>query len=93
MGMDIANHISVELGYMDKQTFESMHRILVKNLPEFRLKPNQASDFLQALSKDKKNIGLNLVCILSRGPGKMEKVQIPFDKGLQHIILSYFEAS
>jgi 3-dehydroquinate synthase len=93
IGMDIANRVSVELGYMDKRTFESMHRILEKNLPIFRLEPNQATDFLQALSKDKKNIGNNLGCILTRGPGHMEKVQIPFDKGLRHIILSYFESS
>jgi 3-dehydroquinate synthase len=88
MGMDIANHISVELGYMNKRTFESMHRILEKNLPDFRLEPNQVTDFLQTLSKDKKNIGNNLGCILTRGPGHMEKVQIPFDKSLRHIILS-----
>ncbi len=92
MGMDIANHISVKLGYMDKQTFESMHRILIKNLPEFRLKPNQATDFLQALAKDKKNVGNNLGCILARGPGLMKKVQIPFEKDLKLIILSYFES-
>lgn len=93
MGMDIANHISVELGHMDKPTFEAMHRILAKNLPDFRLGPNQANDFLQALSKDKKNIDNDLMCILTRGPGQMKKVKIPFNRNLRHIILSYFEPS
>lgn len=93
VGMDIANHISLECGYMRKRTFESMHRILAKNFPDFSLKPGQISDFLLALSKDKKNIGDNLGCILTKGPGQMEKVLIPFDNSLRNMILNYFSLS
>ncbi len=93
MGMDIANYISVEYGYLNKKLFESMHRILAKNLPDFRLELRQVNDFLQALSKDKKNIGSNLGCILTKGPGQMEKMQIPFDNKLKKMILGYFEQS
>ncbi len=91
MGMDIANYISLKLGYLDNKDFISMHEILSKNIPMFNLTNEMAEPYFSALSKDKKNIGKNLGCILSKGPGKLEKVQIPFDVKLKNIILSYFE--
>ena len=90
MGMDIANYISLNLGYLDKQTFESMHRILAENMPAFRLQKDKLADYFTALSKDKKNIGNNLGCILTSGPGSMRKTQIPLDDKLKRMILSYF---
>jgi hypothetical protein len=60
------------------------------NLPAFRLTSKIWPSYLQALSKDKKNIGTTLGCILTRGPGKMFKAQLPFDQNLKDDILSYF---
>ena len=90
MGMDIANYISHNLGYMNEQTFGSMRKILIKNMPDFCVSEDNIDHYLKALSKDKKNIGSDLVCILSRGPGAMQKTQIPLDNKLKEIILSYF---
>jgi 3-dehydroquinate synthase len=91
MGMDIANYVSLNLGYLNEEKFESMHKILANNMPSFRLQDNMVEDFFEALSRDKKNIGKNLGCILTSGPGSMKKVQIPLDDKLKNIILSYFK--
>jgi hypothetical protein len=47
--------------------------------------------YFEALSKDKKNIGDNLGCILSSGPGQLVLMQIPFTDKLKKIITLYFE--
>lgn len=92
MGMDIANYVSMRLGYIQEETFEYMHGILSGNLPAFRLLPKQNEAYFTALSKDKKNSKNNLGCILTRGPGSMFKVQLPFSKDLKDNIMSYFDA-
>ena len=89
MGMDIANYLSLKLGLLDELAFEGMHKLLSKNLPSFRIREEMIDVYLKALSKDKKNVDNNFVCILTRGPGSMEKVQIPLDINLRNLILSY----
>ncbi len=91
MGMDIANFVSLSLGKLGERDFEYMHKILLKNMPLFYLPTDMIEDYLTALSKDKKNIGKNLVCILSSGLGAMQKVQIPLDDKLKKVIIAYFE--
>jgi len=91
MGMDIANYVSLSLGKLDERDFEFMHKILLKNMPVFHLGVDMMEDYFMALSKDKKNIGENLGCILTKGPGAMFKVQHPLDKRLQGVIVDYFK--
>jgi 3-dehydroquinate synthase len=91
-GMDIANYISWQRGYMTQQTFVSLHQILKPNLPDFCLQGKQWPLYVKALSKDKKNLGKTLGCILTRGAGRMFKTQLPFDAQLKKEIISYFEA-
>lgn len=90
MGIDIANHISLNLGLLERKTYDYMRDILAKNLPDFKLDENNISLYLDALSKDKKNIGSDLVCILTNGPGAMIKKQLPINSDLKNIILAYF---
>jgi 3-dehydroquinate synthase len=92
MGMDIANYISLKLGYLQQQEFDRMNNLLVKNMPSFRLTEELAEKYFEALARDKKNIGNNLGCILTSGPGLMKKEQVPFDNSLKKIILSYFDS-
>lgn len=92
MGMDIANHVSLNFGMLSRENFDYMQKILFKNLPSYRLMNSQIEEYFQALSRDKKNIGNNLGCILTAGPGLMEKVQIPLDDTLINIILAYFHS-
>ena len=91
MGMDIANYISLSLEKLGKRDFEYMHKILLKNMPQFHLPADMIEDYFTALSKDKKNIGKNLGCILPSAIGAMEKFQIPLDDKLKKNILAYFE--
>jgi len=91
MGMDIANFVSLSLGKMAARDFEFMHKILLKNMPVFHLRADMMERYFMALSRDKKNIGENLGCILSGGLGAMQKVQIPINDTLKKIIVEYFE--
>lgn len=90
MGMDIANYLSLRLGYIDEKTFKHMQGILAKNMPSFKLSEQNSAEYFKALSKDKKNLGNNLGCILTCGPGSMFKVQLPFESKLKNDIMSYF---
>lgn len=92
MGMDIANFISVNLGYLSKNNFGRMHKILERNMPSFSLRDDMVEDYLAALSRDKKNIGNSVGCILTSGPGAMKKVYLPFDDHLKSMVLAYFSA-
>ena len=89
IGMDLANFISLKLGMLEQDLFSEMHTILEKNMPVFIFDENNIGDYLLALAKDKKNIGNQLGCILTRGPGKMEKKFINIDEELKILILTY----
>jgi 3-dehydroquinate synthase len=91
MGMDIANFVSLKLGYLSDERFKGMQEVLSRNIPSFSLEDHMTENYFEALSKDKKNTAGHLGCILTSGPGFMEKVQIPFDDKFKQIILSYFE--
>ncbi|MBU1854075.1 MAG: 3-dehydroquinate synthase, partial [Candidatus Omnitrophica bacterium] len=91
MGMDIANYISMRLGYLDKSTFDFMHSVLEKNIPDFRIDEKTLESYLKALLKDKKNIDDKLVCILTDGPGSMRKVHIDITDEIKGMILEYFK--
>lgn len=89
LGMDLANYISLQLGILDLFQFERMHSILIKNIPSFEFTSENISDYLIALSKDKKNKANKIGCILTKGPGKIEKIFIDNDEWLRHTILAY----
>lgn len=89
IGMDIANYVSKKKGLLTKDDYERMRNILLRNYPNFSLKREHMDPFFHALSKDKKNVGGNLTAILTEGPGKMKKTQIPFNDELKHIIHTF----
>ncbi len=91
MGMDIANYVSMSLRKLGERDFEYMHKLLFKNMPLFHLSADMIEDYFTALSKDKKNIGKNLGCILTSGLGSMKEVQISLDDKLKKIIIAYFK--
>lgn len=91
MGMDIANFISLRMGHLDPAAFESMHRILAKNMPDFKMDKDRLGRYLTALSKDKKNIRGDLVCIIARRPGSMQKVRIRMDGKFKRFLSDYFK--
>ena len=89
LGMDLANYISLKLELLNSHDFKSMHEILQKNIPEFEFTDDNIFDYLNALSKDKKNKGDKIGCILSKGPGKVEKRYIENNEWLRKTILDY----
>jgi len=91
IGMDLANFISLEMGILASNDFEIMHKILVKNIPPFKLTEENIESYCLALSRDKKNRGNKLGSILSKGPGKVEKIFIDIDDHLKKIMLQYFK--
>ncbi len=91
IGMDLANFIALSKGLIAQSEFDKMHSILIKNIPPFRFTPEIMAAYLKALSKDKKNKGNQLGCILLSGPGKASKVYIEMDEKLSSLILDYSE--
>jgi 3-dehydroquinate synthase len=93
MGMDIANYVSYRYRYINKSIFEGMHSILSANLPNFKVTDKNIDIYIKALSRDKKNLGNNLGCILTKGPGSMTKVQVPMGNKFRIVIKDYFNLS
>ena len=89
LGMDLANYISMKLDLLNPISFQLMHAILQKNIPEFEFTEDNIFNYLQALSKDKKNKGDKIGCILTKGPGKLEKKYIDNNDWLRETILEY----
>lgn len=92
MGMDIANYLSVRMGLMDQPLFDVLHAKLVVNFPCYDFNQCNMEAYFDALAKDKKNIGSNLGCILSEGPGRLVRQQVPFDDILKDMIRTYFSS-
>lgn len=82
LGMDMANYISLKRGLISQTQFDEMHAILKKNIPGYRIPKVQLPAYMAALSKDKKNTGGDLTCILTHGLGKMKKITIPLNAEL-----------
>ena len=90
MGMDIANYLSVRMGLMDQSLFETIHAKLAVNFSNYDIGQCDLEAYFGALAKDKKNLGNNLGCILSEGPGGLVRKQVPFDDTLKEVIRTYF---
>lgn len=89
IGMDIANFISLKLGILDETQFVEMKDILWLNMPPYRLGEPDVDRYIVALSKDKKNSGQKLRCVLTRGLGKLVMESIEIDNSLSNMIREY----
>ncbi len=89
IGMDLANFISLKKGFLSEDDFQLMHQILVENTPPFQFSEANIESYCAALARDKKNKGNKLGSILTKGPGKVEKIFIDIDQELKGIILNY----
>jgi 3-dehydroquinate synthase len=88
-GMDLANELSWHRGLLDLPTLERMRASLAFNLPSYVLSDERLPAYFAALSRDKKNTGSTLGCILTRGPGRMEKAQLPIDEHFREMVTDY----
>jgi 3-dehydroquinate synthase len=90
VGMDLANYLSWQFGLLSQGQFDEMHVQLTVNFPYYDFGLSDMDAYFEALSKDKKNIGSNLGCIRTEGPGRLVRKQVPFDDTLREIIRTYF---
>jgi 3-dehydroquinate synthase len=70
-GMDMANFVSVKMGFIDEDLRKDIRTILKKIWHGTSLPNLNVDDFENALSQDKKNIGNTYQLILTKGIGKM----------------------
>lgn len=75
-GMDIANHISARKGYISEGLRREVRPLLEKIWDGTRLGRIDLEAYKRVLLKDKKAVGAELRCILTRGLGAMFKTPL-----------------
>jgi 3-dehydroquinate synthase len=90
-GMDIANFISMKLGYITHETRLEIRELGKKIWAGFDISNISIEGFKNALSKDKKNVGNKLGLILMKGYGEVFKEMRPMDDEFTNWIIEYFK--
>jgi len=90
IGMDLSNYVSMKMGFMSPEIFHKHHAKLSINFPEFDWGKIDLDQYFKLLTKDKKNIGSNIGCILAKEPGVLFIEQLPLDDHFRERIQAYF---
>ena len=90
-GMDMANFISVKLGFIENGVRQKVRSQLEKIWEGTSIKNLDVKAFEKALSRDKKNIGNTYQLILTKGLGKMLKYGITPNKDFTSWLNEYFK--
>jgi len=90
LGMDLANYVSYRLGFIDYGLYVKMNKILVKNIPDYRIKREEITSYIGILLKDKKNINTSVGCVLLKQENKAELTYVEDVDKLQALIEEYF---
>ncbi len=91
IGMDLANYISLCLGFISTKEYKEMEQILKINFPEFIFPINEFEKYIDLLKKDKKNTNQSLTCILTNGIGNLFLHELPLENENREIIKRYFK--
>ena len=84
MGMDMANHIAVEMGLLSKDNCARMASILRENYKDFAHLHIPIEAMLNALLRDKKNTNTTLILILPVGDeANIERIPVTFDENFR----------
>jgi 3-dehydroquinate synthase len=85
LGMLTATYVSSKLGWVGAEYFQDLKRRLAPWYQPYeqKLKALNLGQILNAIKHDKKNTGTAVNCILTRGPGRMEKTAINLDEQLR----------
>ena len=96
IGMNIANYISLEKGYIEEDLFleirDTIDKIIGDEIKKeweeskFSFSSINLDDYVDILKKDKKNINENINCVLTKGPGNMFLEQINPSLIRKHLI-------
>jgi 3-dehydroquinate synthase len=91
MGMDIANYISKELGFITNVDFNKIHEVLFLNYKSFHKLKINLLDYFNKLSNDKKNTEKNFFnCILLKDNDLIIK-KMALDNRLKIFIKNFFK--
>lgn len=90
VGMDIANYMSMKMGFMRPEIFWAFHLKLSINIPNFDWIGINLDRYFDLLSNDKKNVGSSVGCILAKDFGILFKQQLPLDDHFRETIHAYF---
>ena len=90
IGMDLANYVSMKMGFMSPDIYHNIHSKLSTNLPEFDWNRIDFDYYFDLLSKDKKNVGDNIACIIAKEPGILFKEQLTLDDHFMEMVRAYF---
>lgn len=84
LGILTATHLSARLGLISATDYEKLKKLLSPWHQPYgaMLKQAPIDQIFQAIKHDKKNTGDAVNCILTRGPGKMEKCKVDFQHAL-----------
>lgn len=89
-GMDMANFISVKLGYISENTRAEIREVLKQIWTNFPINDIDLEKFVSSLRKDKKNVDNELRIILNTGYGKIIKQTMLFDDLFYSWLKEYF---
>ncbi len=90
-GIDMANFISVKLGYIPTAVREEIREVVAKIWDGYSIRTLDVKLFRQALGKDKKNVGNKLGLILNKGYGNIFKTVMEAGTEFDNWLLEYFE--
>ena len=90
-GMDMANFISIKMGFITEQIRSEILNITVYLCEGYTIKHLSSKDIINALSKDKKNVGGSLGLILNEGYGKVYKHLIEPSNEFESWLEEYFK--
>ena len=84
LGILTATYLSARLGLVDESHFLDLKLLLTPwfHPYETTLLKVRKDDIFKAVRHDKKNTGDSVNCILTSGPGRMEKIKVNFSKEL-----------
>ena len=91
IGMDMANYISAKMDRLSVKNYNRMRGAIKRNFANFKKEKINLTSFIEALSKDKKNLGDNLVLILPSQKAKLEKVSVKNDDSFKNLCKNYFD--
>jgi 3-dehydroquinate synthase len=82
LGVATATWFSARLGWIEDKDGAELIQWLRPYFEPYQqaLQSVQLDAIFEAMRRDKKNVGQNITCILTRGPGAMEKVTLPAEQ-------------
>ncbi|MCE0524056.1 MAG: hypothetical protein LV480_14205 [Methylacidiphilales bacterium] len=94
LGLLTATFISAQLGLVTEDHFQALRATLAPWYQPYeeKLKPLPVETILAAIKLDKKNTRHGLHCILTRGPGRMEKVRLGIELDLGQLVRQAIQA-